>query len=254
MNVIILCEGETDQIILSEYFCHMYGFQYVRQNKRDKGFHWPTGCRYIHNDVSLDIVYVGGNQFSEFIEKILTINRMNSGFSYSHVAVISDHDSDKEIQERWHNIAETISTACHCDFQIAENHWIEQVQQLDFDESIAVHYLFLSIPLESDGALETFLLNAMENEPGNVFLSQQSKQFVKDIIEKKTTLSAEECNPKYLAKRRTQIKAPLAVFFALAWPDRAFADAKALLQKVPWAKYEQIQTSFRAFEIFKVDQ
>lgn len=44
MNVIILCEGETDQIILSEYFCHMYGFHYLRPNKRDKGFQWPTGC------------------------------------------------------------------------------------------------------------------------------------------------------------------------------------------------------------------
>lgn len=253
MNVIILCEGETDQIILSEYFCHMYGFHYLRPNKRDKGC-WPTGCRYAHEDITMDIVYVGGNQFSEYIQKILSINRMNSGFAYSHVAVISDHDSDTEIQERWNSIAETISTACHCDFQIAENQWIEQVQQLDFDESIAVQYLFLSIPLEGEGALETYLLNAIENEPGNVFLSQQSKQFVKDIIEKKTTLSAEEFNPKYLAKRRTQIKAPLAVFFALAWPDRAFTDAKALLQEVPWEKYKQIQTSFRAFEIFKVDQ
>ncbi len=124
---------------------------------------------------------------------------------------------------------------------------------MDWSYEYERHYFFLSLPLEGDGALETFLLNAMEHETGNIFFSQQSKHFVKEIIEKKKKLPAEECNPKYLAKRRAQIKAPLAVFFALAWPDRAFADTKALLQAIPWAKYERIQISFRAFEILKTE-
>lgn len=45
MNGIILCEGETDQIILSEYFCHMYGFHFLRGVKH-KPF-GDAGCRYI---------------------------------------------------------------------------------------------------------------------------------------------------------------------------------------------------------------
>ena len=72
---------------------------------------------------------------------------------------------------------------------------------MDWSYEYERHYFFLSLPLEGDGALETFLLNAMEHETGNIFFSQQSKHFVKEIIEKKKKLPAEECNPKYLAKR-----------------------------------------------------
>lgn len=56
---------------------------------------------------------------------------------------------------------------------------------MDWSYEYERHYFFLSLPLEGDGALETFLLNAMEHETGNIFFSQQSKHFVKEIIEKK---------------------------------------------------------------------
>ena len=75
MNSIILCEGETDQIVLSEYFCHMYGFEFLRGAKNK-----PFGnaeCCYIRGEDQLAIVYAAGNDFSEYVQKVLKINRLN---------------------------------------------------------------------------------------------------------------------------------------------------------------------------------
>ena len=249
MNSIILCEGETDQIVLSEYFCHMYGFRFLRGAKNK-----PFGnaeCRYTRGADRLDIVYVAGNNFSEYVQKVLKINQLNTGNTYTHMAIVSDHDSDEEIQQRWQGIAEVISTACGCAFHIQENQWLNLEQPSAFGESLPLECLFLSIPLTGEGALETFLLNAIENEPGNSFLAQESKRFVDDLIKRKGSLSDDEWNPAFLKSRRMQVKAPLGVFFGAAWPDRAFNDAREMFKRIPWQKYRQIQTSFQVFDIFR---
>lgn len=248
MNGIILCEGETDQIVLSEYFCNLYGFRFSRKSKNN--LFGNAGCHYTHREDQLDIVYVSGNNFSEYVRKVLTVNQLNTDTSYTHMAVISDHDSDEEIQQRWQGIEEVISKTCNCAFQIEENQWLKLEQPLAFDESSSLECLFLSVPLTGEGALETFLLNALEREPGNSFLSQESKRFVADLIKKKEHLSSDEWNPDFLRGRRMQIKAPLGVFFGAAWPDRAFNDAREMFKRIPWQKYRQIQVSFRAFDIF----
>lgn len=249
MNSIILCEGETDQIVLSEYFCHMYGFKFSRGAKNK-----PFGnaeCRYTRGADQLDIVYVSGNDFSEYVQKVLKINQLNTGNTYTHMAVISDHDSDEEIQQRWQGIAEVISGACSCAFHIKENQWLNLVQPSAFGESLPLKCLFLSIPLTGEGALETFLLKAIEYESGNSFLAQESKRFVAELIKKKGSLSDDEWNPAFLKSIRMQVKAPLGVFFGVAWPDRAFNDAREMFKRIPWQKYRQIQTSFQVFDIFR---
>ncbi|KGI89654.1 DUF3226 domain-containing protein [Megasphaera elsdenii] len=249
MNSIILCEGETDQIVLSEYFCHMYGFEFLRGAKNK-----PFGnaeCCYIRGEDQLAIVYAAGNDFSEYVQKVLKINRLNTGNTYTHMAIVSDHDSDEEIQQRWQGIAEVISEACNCVFHIQENQWLNLEQPSAFGESLPLECLFLSIPLTGEGALETFLLNAIEHEPGNSFLAQESKRFVAELIKKKGSLSDDEWNPAFLKSRRMQVKAPLGVFFGVAWPDRAFNDAREMFKRIPWQKYRQIQTSFQVFDIFR---
>lgn len=84
-------------------------------------------------------------------------------------------------------------------------------------------------------------------------LSQEAGNFVADLIKKKETLSSSEWNPNFLRSRRMQIKAPLGVFFGVAWPDRAFNDAREMFRRIPWSDYCQIQTSFQAFNIFSTE-
>lgn len=247
MNGIILCEGETDQIILSEYFCHMYGFQFLRDSK-----HKPfgnAGCRYIRDEDQLDIVYVSGNNFSEYVQRILTINKLNTGSTYTHVAVISDHDSDEEIQQRWQGIAEVISEACNCAFHIRENQWLKLEQPLAFDESLSLECLFLSLPLTGEGALETFLLNAIEHEPGNSFLSQEARKFVAELIKRKKPYPVTN-GILIFEKQKNAGESTFRSVFGVAWPDRAFNDARDMFRRIPWPDYCQIQTSFQAFDVF----
>ena len=36
MNCIVLCEGESDQIVLSEFFCSVYNFKFDKERSINK--------------------------------------------------------------------------------------------------------------------------------------------------------------------------------------------------------------------------
>lgn len=81
---------------------------------------------------------------------------------------------------------------------------------MDWSYEYERHYFFLSLPLEGDGALETFLLNAMEHETGNIFFSQQSKHFVKEIIEKKKKTPSRRMQSKILGETKSTDQSSLS--------------------------------------------
>lgn len=250
MNCILFCEGETDQIILSEYCGNRFGFHYCR-NKTLQSLFPETGFHYENSSHNLDIVFSRGHQFEADISKALSVNKLNTDFFYDHIIVITDHDSDEEVQQVWENVKAAIMPFAASSIQLMENKWITVSQNIGFEQIRDVSFLLLSIPIEGEGALETFLLNALEKEKGNSFLAVQARQFVGKIIQQKDTLSEEIFNPKYLKQRRMQVKAPLAVFFALAWPDRSFEDIQFLMKRIPWEKYVEIQTVFKELEVLK---
>lgn len=254
MNGIVLCEGETDQILLNKYFCNRYGFKYIEDDSKPMtaGKH---SCRYERNygDV-IHISYVGGkDKFPQALEKILKINRFNvPKTSFDYIAIIMDHDSHEEVQEMMEKSCQVLQKYGKEIGCSKFGHWKHWEQEIGFEESKQVYFLLMPIPVRGEGALETFLLNALSEKRKNSYIVQQSNEFVMHLM---GTLNRWKLEGKteyfpdgVLKSRRLQTKAPLAVYFGIVNPERTFAKYEDILNSIDWSKYEKIQTDFMVFE------
>lgn len=245
MNGIVLCEGNTDQILLSKYFGCKYGFCYASE-RYDGVMH---NCQYKneHNE-SLGIAYVEGkNKFAEALEAVLRINKLNTPEKVTdYIAVVMDHDSDEEVLCIRHDLEKILGSYC-TKAKDTISKWSAWEQQMEFGEIKTLQFTLISIPVRENGALETFLLRALQDDEDNKYLAEQSDSFVNHLLDKKKN-AAERFPKKVLQSRRLQIKAPLAVYFGIVNPERTFAKFEDVLESIDWIKYESINNSFREFE------
>ena len=256
MNSIILCEGETDQILISYYFIVNLGFTPVK-NAKDFPACVPKKLNpqnnaekiwsYYREKDNLIIWAVGGHDdvFENALKKVLYQNKIDSltNGSYSRICIITDHDSDKELAGFWERISECLA---HYGIEdtLKEREWISTLQNTDFGQC-PVSLLGLPVPLTEDGALETLLLDALGKEEGNSYLAEKAKSFIRHLLD-----NSERFSDKYLSSRRDRIKAPLAVFLGVTVPERTFVETDKLLKSIPWKNYADIQKLFAPFSIF----
>ena len=255
MNSIILCEGETDQIIIGYYFFMNFKFKPCKklpaiapqkinpENEAEKIY------AYNRNDDNLIIWAVGGhgNLFEEALERILNRNKLNSPVNgiYSKICIVTDHDSDEELDIFWLRINQCL-TNFGITQKVQNNRWIETEQSIDFNENkIPIKLLGLPVPLDENGALEVLLLNAFNEKDYNSYIVEKSRNIIENLLENKDKFSK-----KYLSTRREQIKAPLAVFLAVTAPEQTFALIDEMMLSIPWNKYPAIKKQFSVFDIF----
>lgn len=245
MNVIILCEGESDCIILSQYFRHRFNFSYSKSVKSADGV--GMDCQYTNADAVLTIRVVEGvGEFRKKLRDTLRENAINTGVKgqFTHIAVIADHDSDDENDRLLQELNGVLGEYKLPPFQ--EGHWCHGNQMTEMKErSTDLEILFLSIPLETSGALETMLLSALEKTAPGRYLAKESRQFVDALIQNR-----KEQSMPYLSSRGDQVKAPLAVFYAVAVPRRIYASQQEILDMVDWSAFTEIQRTLQAFDIF----
>lgn len=245
MNVIILCEGESDCIILSQYFRHRFHFSYRKSVKSADGI--GMDCQYTNEDAVLTIRIVEGAQwFGKKLHDTLRENAINTGTKgqLTHIAVIADHDSDDENDRLLQDLNEVLGEYKLPPFQ--EGYWCHGTQMTEMKErSTELELLFLSIPLETSGALETMLLSALEKTESGRYLAEESRQFVDALIQNRKGQSM-----PYLSSRGDQVKAPLAVFYAVAAPRRIYASQQEVLDMVNWSTFTEIQRTLQAFDRF----
>lgn len=249
MNVMMLCEGESDCIILSQYFCHRFGFSFVKEMKcaNDCG----RSFQYVKDGMNLTIQMVGGcKNFCTALEDALRVNRVNTDDEnqFTHIAVIADHDSDREKNNLLQDLNQVLKNPNDWSRMatLQEGSWCKGIQNTDMVERpVAVELLFLSIPMKENGALETLLLSALEEKPGCEYLAQQSRKFINELIQNR-----EKKSIKYLASRAEQVKALLAVFFAVAAPTRIYQKQQEVFEMIDWSSLEEMQRTLQVFDIF----
>lgn len=97
----------------------------------------------------------------------------------------------------------------------------------------------LLIPFDGQGALETFLLNAIAD----------SDAYDKQIIEE-CKLFVESVDPerRYLKKRRYITKAKFDVYFSIRTALEQFKERRNILRNVPWEDYLLVQECFSKLE------
>lgn len=246
---ILICEGETDQVLLSYYFKEQFGYNYI--GKSDNLLYTTSReesvCLYERekDHDELTIWAVGSHSLLKSgFHTVLSMNKSNADKIYSRIVIITDRDSEPENNQLWKDINQQMR-CFGIDATLCEGEWGKVQQSVGFEEEIELEILGLSIPLNEEGALETFLLNALEEQENNRYLVQQSKNFVNELRNNMDLLNG------YLSTRRLCVKAPLSVFFAITNPEKAYQPFKNIILSVTWEKYRVVQKSFDLLNNFK---
>lgn len=238
MNKLILCEGETDAILLSYYLQRTCGWTFsehspVGMNIKAEKIRGESANWYRKNDDYLLICAVGSKyQFQHFFEeKIAPPLQSANTAAFSKIALIIDHDNDpeEEIVQRVRKELPLIArNAMH-------NAWTVHEYENGYGETQQLDFLLLIIPRDREGALESLLLDAISEDPYDKNIVEKSKAFVDGI--------APEAS-RYIGKRRLILKAHLGVTWAIQSPQKVFQFIDEQLRSTPWEKSEILQETF----------
>lgn len=242
MNSIILCEGKTDAILTSYYLDSVYGWKYLSKNKpldikiRDKQseeLNW-----YKLNNKKLCIWGVGGvDNFEYAINHIISLNRLaNEDQLFDKLIIIADRD-DEENNDNIISKYIDILKNNKIEVNLQLNKMQQSTYENDIEDTLNIEIGLVVLPVETKGAIETFLLEALSENKDEKYIIENVRAFINSI----------ESN-KYLRKRRERIKAELGTTFALISPDKVFTSLHSLLCEIPWSNYTTFQEGFKILE------
>lgn len=191
MKSIILCEGRTDFLFLQHFMINTYSWidsgRFYSQYKN-----FLEGNRiFIKDSYELVIGFCGGSsKISNALEKILIVNK-NSGLSekkYDNIIIITDNDDEDASQNILDVTKKKISNYSHGSLDLMRNDWKAATFIDSISQSFKVNFLFLVIPPDNYGALETFILNAIadKNEYDKVIIEKVIISY-KPLIQSKST-------------------------------------------------------------------
>ncbi|MBQ4601299.1 MAG: hypothetical protein IJB24_00430 [Clostridia bacterium] len=228
MTRIILCEGETDLVLISYYLERTKGWVYTGNPKGLKlNFTEQdnkAACNYRNNNDELLICAVGGkdnfgNFFNENLKK--PILRSTAGETEYKIALVTDRD-DVTIKEIEHSISEQLSPIVN---NIGNNIWKTNRIDADLGAKVTIEFLLLVIPKESTGVLETVLMEALSQDKYDANIIEKCGQFVTNI---------KPDADRYIHENRLQLKAQLGVAFSIFNPEKTFSLFKERLVSVRW--------------------
>ncbi len=239
MTRIILCEGETDLILISYYLEKVKGWKYTGAPK-GLSFNFSeqenkAACNYHNkNKDELLICAVGGkdnfgNFFNDYLRK--PIMRTNAGETEYRIALVTDRDdcSAEEIEISILNeLAPIIS-------KVKNNAWQSNKIDADLGTKVSIEFLLVLIPKENHGALETVLMEALSKDDYDANIVEKSKQFITDI---------QPDADSYIHESRLQLKAQLGVAFSIFNPEKTFSLFKERLVSVQWEKSDVLVKCF----------
>ena len=238
MKSLILCEGETDAILLSYYLQRTCGWSFVKKSppgvniKADR-VHGESANWYRRGGDHLLICAVGSkNRFQCFFdEKIAPPLKSSNEAVFSKIALIVDHDDETEAE-----ILQRIQRELPLAARNAEhNVWVTHDYENGYHETQQLDFLLLIIPKNQEGALETLLLDAISEDPYDKNIVDRSKVFVDGI--------APEAG-RYIGKRRLVSKAYLGVTWAIQSPQKVFQFIDDQLRDTPWEQSEILRETF----------
>ena len=239
MNKLILCEGETDAILLSYYLQRTCGWNYSKRfpagmDIKAEKIHGESANWYRKDDNYLLICAVGSkNRFQCFFkEKIAPPLQSSDTAAFSKIALLIDHDDDSE-EEIVQRVRKELSLIAR---NAEHNAWTAHEYKNGYDETQQLDFLLLIIPRDREGALESLLLDAISENPYDKNIVEKSRVFVDGI--------APEAS-RYIGKHRLILKAHLGVTWAIQSPQKVFQFIDEQLRSTPWEKSEILWETFK---------
>lgn len=237
---LILCEGETDQALLSYYLGRVRGWKYIRL--KDMPFPTERICWYQDaNNRVMGIWPVGCNDFLGVLSKVFEMEKIEH--RVKKIAIVTDNDDNStesvRIKQLFSGLNDMVMFNGFDDqmYKDANNKWISLEFESAFGKAL-IEVTYLLVPFDKHGALETFMLSALsENDEDKKMVISKIKKFIDNAAFE-----------KYLRKRRQRIKAELGMSVAVFTPDKVFSEMDELIMSVDWERFD---ITNKQFEILK---
>lgn len=241
MYNVILCEGNSDRILLSYYIMSVSGYEYESSGKLPSfGFDAENFSWYKRDKQFLIMVAVTGSDFSAVLEKLLSFTQAeekNRGIGK--IVIVTDNDDDNSVRQRLEKIKNVFDK-----YQVSVDSADGQVwdccryRNKFFDECILEKLIVLQ-PKDEAGNLETFILSMMSDKDENdKQLIEQVKVFIENL-----------CSEKYLRKRREKLKAELSVTFSIISPTHIFQKINKILKDIDWSQYSRFNEQYKELSL-----
>lgn len=240
MKSIILCEGATDCILLQYFMRKAYSWEDEGRNRIGNTFKFSRTLK--HGDHHLTIGAVGGcGELASMFEKQLEVNSISAKADegYRNIIIMADQD-DEETFSSLEDKIRVCSRKYGIMIENLENNvWFQCTMSNARKEEITLRILLMVIPFEENGAMETFLLNAIAKEdPYDKRIIDKGDRFVETI----------DCEKRYLKKRRDITKAKFDIYFSIRTSANQFSERQNILKGVPWEEYSEIHKCFAALK------
>lgn len=235
MNKIILCEGETDAILLSYFLGKVAGWQFckkppvniaIKADAFEQSVNW-----YENGDDRLLICGVGGkDNMSSFFKRKVFRPIVDAG-AFSRVAAVLDRDNKEieSIEDHASAIFRPVIT------KMINNQWVENKYTDAYGTEQKIEGLLVVIPTEHEGALETVMLDSISEDPYDEAIVDKASMFVKEM----RTIAA-----KYISSDRKELKARLGVTWAVQYPEKVFKLINEQIRNVAWENSEVLKSCF----------
>lgn len=242
MNNIILCEGSTDYFLLQYYMREAY--QWIDDTSIQNGILKMPKQRsrnLTKNSDILTIMAVGGcSQIGNGLRTVLNKNYLsppNLSDVYNKIVIVTDRDEVGTEQTFIQTLQQVLSEYnITTTTPITNNTWLPYSMQNQVGITIDFSILLLIIPFEENGAMETFLLNAIADKDSyDKTIIEQCNQFVDQIDPEK----------RYLTSRRYITKAKFDTYFSVRTPVEQYTERQSIVKNVKWEEYNHIQTAFQ---------
>lgn len=238
MYDIILCEGETDAILISYYLQKVLKYEYMRKtianmpmlSNVSKVINWYKNS----NDRFLAICPIGGTGFLSAVQEIMRYNKgAGKSNTFNKLAVVMDYDDESVI-----NSIKEIGKNLFCEQELSAGQWVPFKYDNDFSESVNGSIACILQPSDEHGALETFVLKALSRDDTEI----------ENVVKQSETFVDKFRSERYLRHRRDKVKAKLSVSLSVISPDRTFTTINEFLENIEWKDYQGFQNQFSLFK------
>ena len=236
---IILCEGGTDQRLLGAYLERSAGW--TRTKMKSVPFaHYPN-IWYVKEDdenKTLGILSVNGTNFTPALTDIMKSETLEH--TIERIAVVTDHDDMTAETTRLMKIHDVICKGLGVwPFydDIVPSQWLDVTFFDGFASRCVIKFCYLLVPMSETGALETFMLEAISENPEMCNVVERAMYFIDGVK------ATSHC---YLKRRREVIKSRLGACMAVFNPDRILNTTNWLIKSVEWEKFEAAHKQFSA--------
>ena len=250
MKSIILCEGKTDAIVISYYLEKTQNWKFLKNasqvnETRDRLVRIPIQDRdsesanwYERDGNHLAIWAIGGqSKFDYALREVMTINkREDADKCFAKIALVTDRDKNADDGPILSSFTGALQ-ACGMEIELSNSKWAASSFQNAFQETLSLSIVTLIIPFDKPGALETFLLDALCEQPDEKHVIDAARQFISSLT-----------SDKYLPNERTRLKADLSTTFAILNPERVFTINDEIMRSIRWEEYSTVQSGFRLLE------